>query len=168
MNIQAIDWVTNYNGFIGSLSNSMASNWLEVIQANLSNVKQQEIDDAVASLCTEQRPFNSAKPNALSIISKIKEMRGYRMNQGFRPTSNYVSYIDGNNKMMHTTMAELKSFLRRRPDPVEAWDIICTPLEADQCKELHRYADEHNIHYERFAPCIASKVDAIVSQYQQA
>jgi hypothetical protein len=167
MSVQSIDWVTNYNGFIGTLNKSTADAWAAVIRQNLANVTAKEVDDAVAQLCAEDRPPNATKPNAKSIIYKIKEARGFRYNQGHKPTPNHVIYIDGGNNLTHTTMAELKGFLRRRPDPVEAWDIICTPLDADQCKELHRYADEHNIAYERFVPCIAGKVDAIVSQYAQ-
>jgi hypothetical protein len=167
MSIQSIDWVTNYNGFIGTLAKSTADAWAVVIRENLPNVKAGEVNDAVAALCSEQRGFNAPKPNALSIIHKIKEQRGYRYNHGHKPTSNHVSYIDGNNQAKHTTMAELKGFLKRKPDPNEAWDIICTPLDTDQCKELHRFADDNGVVYERFVPCIAGAIGEIVSLYER-
>jgi len=165
MSIQSIDWVTNYNGFIGTLTKSTAEAWAAVIRQNLGNVSAKEVDDAVAQLCAEDRPYNAPKPNAKTIIYKIREARSYKYNHGHKPTSNYVSYVDGGNQAKNTTMAELKGFLRRRPDPNEAWDIICTPLDTDQCKELHRFADDNGVSYERFVPCIDEAIEEIVNLY---
>ena len=164
--IRSIDWITNYNGFIGTLTKATADAWATVIRENVPNVKAKEVDDAVALLCSQERAPNAARPNAQTIIAKIKELRGYKFNQGHKPTPNNVRYVDGSGRLMQTTMADLKGFLQRRPPAEEAWDIICTPMDSDQCKELHRFADDHNIAYQRFNPTINDEtVKHIASLY---
>jgi len=150
MSVRCIDWIENYNGFIGTLNGATASAWLNVIQANLVDVKQHEIDAAVASLCNEERAPNAPKPNARTIIGRIKAMR-YTVD-GIRPTSNHVTYYDGAGEYQSTTMAELKGYLNRRPPADVAWDVICTPMDNEQCKELRRYCDNNGIAYEVFKP----------------
>lgn len=150
--IKAIDWVTNYNGFIGTLSRPMADAWANVIRENVKGVVVSEVDAAVASLCQEQRGSNSPKPNALTIIRRIYDIRNEKSNGAFKATPNEVKYYDEAMELRQTTMAELKQFLNRRPPGDEAWDIICTPLNTDQCRELHRYCDNNGIAYNRFVP----------------
>lgn len=47
-------------------------------------------------------------------------------------------------------MADLKRMLNSSPPPDVAWEIICTPADSDQCKELQQYCDTHGIAYQRF------------------
>lgn len=151
MNVKAIDWITNYNGFIGSLTKATADAWADVIRINIPGVLASEVDAAVASLCNEDRPPNAPKPNARTIINRIREMR-YSTDDGIKPTRNHVRYYDAAGDYVPTTMAELKGFLNRRPDPETAWDLICTPLDNDQCKELRRHCDRNGIAYTVFRP----------------
>jgi len=148
--IKAIDWITNYNGFIGTLTKPVADAWAMVIRENVPGVLASEVDAAVASLCNEERAPNAPKPNARTIIGRIKAMR-YTVD-GIRPTSNHVTYYDGAGEYQSTTMAELKGYLNRRPPADVAWDVICTPMDNDQCKELRRYCDNNGIVYEVFKP----------------
>jgi len=148
--IKPIDWITNYNGFIGPPTKPVADSWARVIRENVPGVLASEVDAAVASLCNEERAPNAPKPNARTIIGRIKAMR-YTVD-GIRPTSNHVTYYDGAGEYQSTTMAELKGYLNKRPPADVAWDVICTPMDNDQCKELRRYCDNNGIAYEVFKP----------------
>ena len=151
--IKVIDWIKNYRGFIGPLNDNTASDWLEAIQSNIPRLTQRELDEAVAVICGKERDARSAKPGAYEIMREIMAMRG---TSGIQ-TPNNVKYYDGNMVLHKTTMAELKALLNRRPHPEEAWEIICTPLMVEQCRELERYSVDHGIDYDKFVP----KVDLV-------
>lgn len=163
MSIKAIDWVTNWSGFIGYLSGAQASAWLEVISANVEGVRQSEIDNAVAKICSVPRNKEDAKPDVRTIIKTINAMRGNSpgyMAQVVK-TPNTVSYYDSAGHYCKTTMSDLKQFLNRRPPTDEAWEIICTPLNFDQCRELQTYCDNNRIGYARFVPNIEETISAV-------
>jgi hypothetical protein len=104
-----------------------------------------EINQAVAKLCSEWS--NEGTPNIHHIADEIRAMR----DDGRIPlTPNRVMYYSADRRMMETTMQELKGFLNARPGPVDAWEIICTPMTPDQCRELERYCIDHRIEYERY------------------
>lgn len=151
MSIKAIDWVTNWNGFIGNLSGARASAWLEVINANIYDLRQSEIDNAVARICQLKRDKGDPEPNVRTIMSYIRSGRGMSNAHGYE-TPNNVAYYDSAGQMCQITMAELKQMLNRRPPPDEAWEIICTPLMTEQCRELEEYAKRSNIAFERLKP----------------
>ena len=141
--VRVMDWIANYRGFIGRLTDTEASDWLQAIQNNIPNVRQEELDRAVAALCGMERPTHAAKPGAWQIIQRIKADRGQRST-----TPNTVTTASASGTG-YTTMQDLKASLSRKPDPEAAWDLICTPADSNQCAELRQYADQHGIQYTR-------------------
>jgi hypothetical protein len=106
-----------------------------------------EINEAVAKICSEWS--NEGTPNIHHIADEIRALR----NNGRTPlTANGVSYYAADGQVVQTTMRDLKSFLNARPEPEQAWDLICTPLKPDQCRELEAYCIANNIAYERYSP----------------
>lgn len=148
--IKVINWLDNYRGFIGHLSDTEASNWKTVIKNNLDGVTQQEVDSAVAVLCERKQSNPTLRFTAKSIIDQIKDSRYVRQN-GYTPSMAYCTVKEGDG-WVRVEVAELKKRLNVEASPERAWNIICSPLENEACRILHAYADNHNILYARFTP----------------
>lgn len=148
-------WSYNYIARFRPLSKAQ-TDAIEVALSQSMKATTLEIDVAVARLCGGWRGDNA--PGIMDIAGAIRDLRG--LSDDIQ-TPNAVSYYDGTQQRVFTTMSELKGFLNQRPPPDDAWDIICTPIMTDQCRELQRHCDKRGIEYKRFIPDvnrIAAKV----------
>lgn len=129
---------------------------IEIALHESENATREEIDQAVASLCTSWNMDGT--PNITHISTAIRSIRG---TAGRIKTPNRVTFYDGEQNQFETTMVDLKRRLYSRPTPVEAWNIICTPINSDQCAELKEFAEAKGIEYKRFVPNIAEIVGRV-------
>jgi hypothetical protein len=152
--IKVINWLDNWRGFIGPLSDKEAENWRSVIVENCRPTTA-EVDRAVASLCADDADGKKTKPNAKSIIQRIREHRqqgDMSMMASCPPIANICDSNGGDIQYYRKSMADLKRELGECNDPEAAWDIICEPMNVEQCKALRQFADSHGIAYTRFIP----------------
>ena len=137
-------WTMNYAARFRPLAQAQADGMLMALFDSLK-ADDAEINQAVANLCSKWSQDNH--PNINDIAREIRSMRGDECNR----TPNAVKYTKGG-AILNTTMVELKSYLNGRPDPDTAWDIICAPLDPNQCAELRAYADQRRVAYNRYIP----------------
>ena len=169
--VKVIKWIDNYRGFIGALSDKDADNWANVIRSNVRNVLAGEVDNAVASLCAEERA-NGYKPNAMSIIKRIHDQR--RMNKPdeihCHPIAQYYAADEFDNlTLCSKSMDDLKMDLDYAAnDPHEAWSIICQPLDLLQCQALEAYAKKRGVKYTRHQCNLSGALEAIGNKYDAA
>lgn len=152
MNVRPIDWVQNYRGFIGPLSDKDADNWANVIRTNVANLKAHEVNNAMAAICADWQGGNN-RPNAMTVIQRIKQQRNYAMGDVYcDPVAKFYDYTHEPPKLIYKPMTDLMMDLEYASDPVEAWSIICAPLDVVQCNALRAHAKAKGIKYERTKP----------------
>lgn len=162
--VKSINWVQNYRGFIGALSDKDADNWANVIRTNIPGLKAHEVDNAVASICADWQG-GSNKPNAMSIIKRITEQR--RLQQTDVPCDSVASYYNHAEEppvLSHRLMSDLMIDLEYAADnPAEAWSIICLPLDVVQCHALKAHADKKGIKYNRHVGSLEQAWDKLIN-----
>ena len=140
----ATPWTKNYAARFRPLAQAQADGMLMALFDSLK-ADDMEINQAVASLCSKWSQDNH--PNINDIAREIRSLRG---DSGSKTPNSVNTWKVG--KMYRTTMVELKSHLNGRPPPETTWDIICCPLDPEQCKELQAYADQRRIAYSKYVP----------------
>lgn len=168
MKVKPINWISNYRGFLGTLSDSEAERWKEVIRENVPGVTTTEVDYAMAAICSDYRAERgSVKPNAMVLIDTIMRLRNsHSAGQTIDENANALVVVYDGPKVWYKErpMFELRRELARCADPVEAWNIICAPLKFEHCKALHEFADKEGIEYQRYQPPVGGlKMDKIAS-----
>lgn len=156
------------------LDDDKARRWADNIRQSISNVNEAEIITALRwSAESFSRNAKKARPDLVDVIMMVRNFRQGR-DTDTTVVNNTVRYRspaydkDGNyntDTTEHvTTLAELRYLLNRRPDPVEAWNIICTPSDPSQCAALLAHCDENKIPYERFRPNLDRQIRQVVSK----
>jgi hypothetical protein len=142
-------WSKNYTARFGNMPTYRAEA-IELALYDAMKAPVEEINAAVASLCQSWNQENH--PGIRDIAATIHSMRG---DNGIQTPNRVVFYPEAlrhDTIAAETTMQELKELLKCRPGPVQVWNLICTPLDTAQCRELQRFCDSSNIPYERFVP----------------
>jgi len=71
--VRVIDWATNFAAIYRPLSQAQSGAWEEFLRANVSSLDDQEIDEAVATLCDDWR--HERHPNVKNIFWQIMRDR---------------------------------------------------------------------------------------------
>lgn len=152
------EWVRLYKFYFKyAPSDEDSQTWATEIRSAIRNLAPGEVSNAIRSLGDR---YTSAgckikEPAGAEIIAEVRRIR--RGESSFVTTPNGVYFYVGG-QQHQTTMLDLKKILQRKPDPVEAWNIICTPMCIEQCRELQQFADYNGVPYERYQG--ASQINA--------
>lgn len=139
------EWSTNYAARFKPLAKAQAAAIESVLYKNIKATVN-EINAAMARICETW----SDERNAPGINAIAYEIRLARYGDSANVPNHVRAYRGG--ESIETTMVELKAWLKCCNDPVQAWNLICLPLDLRQKQELHAYAEKHGVKYERFVP----------------
>ncbi len=176
-NIDAIElhWADLLEDFFGlSLTDEQAKRWGLLLKQEQAGITDDEMNRVIMWARKFWKRWDRYRPTFVEISAMISAYRGgagrgLSTNSRSESVEFYARVQDGAGSGMErrfTTMSELKSKLLACRDADEAWDIICLPLSAPQCRELEGLAQENGIKVRRFRPNTERIVKKLIPRFR--
>lgn len=133
----SINWQKNYTAIFGDISDRRARAWEEYVEHNVKNLKDDEMNNAVAWLCDNWTGDDRNKPTCHNIVTIIYKLRP---KSAWRPVGKRDGIIQSLKSEIRTWVYAAQNNPQEPTLWNEVWNRLCDGINEVECNELERFA----------------------------